>query len=216
MATDISILPRLHLFEFCDRVEDKDGKKSLHGIFSKINVLFFPSIHPEFMIVIGFSMGRGIFNGKISLNDTILSNFDVKLENTNHLCYYYIAYHDIEIKNADPLIFKVFLNEEIVAERIIEISKEEIPDFSQDEIVRLLKDPNSIKKARAVFECPLCKTQYTLQLNLDHSAPVDEGTIPFPDNNWFKCPKDNFQLDITGMRMQLKKILGSSQVKKEV
>ncbi|MEX0862273.1 hypothetical protein [Nitrosopumilus sp.] len=74
----------------------------------------------------------------------------------------------------------------------------------------------SVKDMKIVninFVCPQCKTKYTIQVNLNEQAPINEGCVPYPiENNMFKCIKCNKETDVSRARLQIEAQTGKSVV----
>lgn len=63
----------------------------------------------------------------------------------------------------------------------------------------------------ANFECGKCKSVFKIQINFEKHFPAMDGTIPFPNNNKFKCPSCGAESDMLGLRQQLE-----AQTKKKI
>ena len=53
------------------------------------------------------------------------------------------------------------------------------------------------------IECAKCHRTSKLQINFERDFPVQQGAVPFPKNNKFKCPSCNAESDLLGLRQQL-------------
>ena len=70
-----------------------------------------------------------------------------------------------------------------------------------------------IDKINMNLECPQCKDKFTLQVNLEKHAPLEDGKLPYPvSNNLFKCPKCNKEIDVSQGRVQIEAQTGKKVV----
>lgn len=212
-------LPILHTFEICDKVKIEDGKRTLSGIFQVLNVIMLPTKHRQFSVVLGFSRGKGRFSGRLvvkspSKREIVALTFRLEMKNADDTSYHIIELNDMPILEIGRHNIIVYLDDEKIREREIIIHMEEVKEFSEEEIEKLLLEPDVIKKARAILKCPRCNKEYSFQLNLDPKQPLDEGARPFPPDNKFRCPNDDFETDLTGIKFSLKRILGRPPPKK--
>lgn len=212
-------LPILHTFEICDKVDIENGKRTLSGLFQVINVLRVPAIHHHFSVVLGFSHGKGQFNGRLVIrnpsNQKIVDvpfRFDMK--NVKQTVYHQIDVNDLQVLEIGIYNIIAYVGAQKKSERELIVHMEKVKDFSEEEIEKLSLQPDVIKKARAVLRCPQCNKEYAFQLNLDPKQPLDEGTTPFPPDNRFRCLNDDFEIDLTGIKTSLKRILGRPPPKK--
>jgi predicted RNA-binding Zn-ribbon protein involved in translation (DUF1610 family) len=53
------------------------------------------------------------------------------------------------------------------------------------------------------FQCPKCKATSQIQANLGTPQPLQPGSLPFPQNSKFRCPKCGVEHDLTDARRQL-------------
>lgn len=53
------------------------------------------------------------------------------------------------------------------------------------------------------FECPRCSAKTRIQANLGRKRPLQEGSIPFPRDNTFKCPNCGLESDLGDLRKRL-------------
>jgi hypothetical protein len=70
---------------------------------------------------------------------------------------------------------------------IVELPWPALPKGSR--LQRVLRDPQSLKAARAVLKCVKCDNEYIFQANLDPNMSLDEVARPFPPDGKFKCPE---------------------------
>ena len=96
-----------------------------------------------------------------------------------------------------------------IAESAFSVLTSKPPEFTEEQIEELLKKEEVAKSGRLELKCPKCGTTYTFQINLDPKKPIDKSALPFPENNRFKCPNDDFEIDLTGMKLSVQGILGS-------
>lgn len=207
------IKPILHTFEICDKAEMKNGKRTFHGLFIYINVYHLPVTHPFFNVVLGFSKGKGIFQGKLTItnpSNTELTNvdFEIKLEDKRVLLYQQVNIKDLQLIEMGEYTINVYIDGEKIADRQFVVLVEAVPELKSEEIEKLLKEDGIAKVGRMVFRCPKCKTEYKFQLNLDPKEPVDKDAIVFPPDNKFKCPNDGYEVDLTGIKISMQKVLG--------
>lgn len=57
--------------------------------------------------------------------------------------------------------------------------------------------------ARVDVDCPRCHTKSHVQANLGRKQPLQEGSVPFPADNKFKCPNCSLEIDLGALRKQL-------------
>jgi len=74
--------------------------------------------------------------------------------------------------------------------------------------------PDTQKIAGIKFECPKCKEQFLIQLNLGQSESLKPGHIPYPiDDNMFKCLKCGTPSNLINIRLQIEAQTGKKLVK---
>jgi hypothetical protein len=96
------ITPILHTFEYCDRVEEKNGKQNFLGLFLYINALSLPAKHPSFTVVLGFSNGKGSYKGKIIIKsptnrELTKAPFKFELPDTRVVIYPFIEIQNLQL-----------------------------------------------------------------------------------------------------------------------
>lgn len=90
-------------------------------------------------------------------------------------------------------IYKIF---ETPSSQIMRFSGANVPPPS----------PNQDKKIKRVFvdfECPSCKSKYTIQANLDKGIPLEKGKQPYPKDDKFNCPNCKTQSNLGQVRLQI-------------
>lgn len=71
----------------------------------------------------------------------------------------------------------------------------------------------NLKVVKVDFNCPQCKTKYTIQANLNEQSPIDEGCVPYPiENDVFKCPKCEKETNVSKARIQIEAQTGKKLV----
>jgi len=53
------------------------------------------------------------------------------------------------------------------------------------------------------FQCPKCQNSSRIQANLSRSQPLQEGAMPFPNDNVFICPHCGTQSNLVNLRNQI-------------
>lgn len=214
------IMPTLHTFEYCDKVETENGKRSFRGLFIHINVLRLPAKHQFFNVVLGFSRGQGKFKGKIVIRnpsklEITTSEFDIDLNDTKTLFYSVINVENLQLLELGEYTITAYVNGQKIGKREFLVVMERVPEFTDEQIKELLKKEDVAKKGRVVLKCPKCSTDYTFQLNLDPKKPLDKDALEFPPDNRFKCPNDDFEIDLTGIKLTIRKFLGQPRPEKQ-
>jgi ribosomal protein L44E len=59
------------------------------------------------------------------------------------------------------------------------------------------------KKVLVDFECPSCKSKFTIQANLDKNIKLEKGKSPYPKDDKFICPNCKTQSNLGQMRLQI-------------
>jgi len=57
--------------------------------------------------------------------------------------------------------------------------------------------------AHVDFQCPRCGGRTRIQANLGRKRPLEEGSVPFPKDNTFRCPNCDLVSDLGDLRKQL-------------
>lgn len=62
---------------------------------------------------------------------------------------------------------------------------------------------NDAKKVMVDFECPSCKSRYTIQANLAKGIALEKGKFPYPKDDKFNCPNCKAQSNLGQIRLQI-------------
>lgn len=75
--------------------------------------------------------------------------------------------------------------------------------------------PNPKQADKAVIEltCEKCKNTSKIQLNFKHGIPLDEGALPYPSNDIFKCPFCGVEHNLTAIRQNVELQTGKGMVR---
>lgn len=208
------IMPKLHTFEFCDRVkEDESGKKTLYGLFKFINTVFLPTKHKEFTIVLGYSKGNGDFNGKTIIKnpsgmEIYKNEYNLNLESQYTDTYALTKVENLQLMEMGIYKMLTYLENNLMGERTFIVGLKKFTELSDEEIKEKLKDENTIKSVKLELICPNCGNRYIFQMNLDPDEPIDNDSIEIPEDDIFRCPNDDFEINLTGVRLSLQSKLG--------
>lgn len=63
--------------------------------------------------------------------------------------------------------------------------------------------PQTPKPITATIECGNCNYSINIQVNLGQNFPIQEGYLPFPENNLLICPNCSIEHDLSKIREQL-------------
>lgn len=210
----------MHTFELCDKVEHANGKRTFYGIFVTIFALGLPAVHPFFNVVLGFSRGKGKFESKVvvrspSNRELSKSSTEFELPDENAVFYHCIEISNLQLFEIGNYKITAYLDRKKVGERSFSVLVRKPPEFTDEQIAELLKKENVAKSGRLELKCPKCKTTYIFQLNLDPKKPIEKPALSFPENNRFRCPNDDFEIDLTGIKATIQGTLGTSRPEKE-
>lgn len=187
MAQD---LPEIKAFLACDRAVQRKGKVSCEGIFTTINSLVFPFVHPSMSIYISYMSVEGEFDQKLSflseegkvLNEKRFGT--LKLPTLEQV----VNVENLELPAPGRYWFSLSLNGREVKRIWLLASETPLrPPFTKEQIRELLANPRSVKKVRAKAECKKCGKKHLFQMNLDPTAPLDKDYSPFPESKSFVC-----------------------------
>ncbi|MBN1397696.1 MAG: Clp protease ClpP [Bacteroidetes bacterium] len=61
------------------------------------------------------------------------------------------------------------------------------------------------KKGKIIVDvvCNKCKHSSKIQANIGEKQPIEDGCIPFPENNKLNCPSCTIEMDLTDLRRQI-------------
>lgn len=78
-----------------------------------------------------------------------------------------------------------------------------------------MEAPNPKQADKAVIEltCEKCKNTSKIQLNFKQGIPLDEGALPYPSNDIFKCPFCGVEHNLTAIRQNVELQTGRGMVK---
>lgn len=171
------------------------GKVDVAGIFNQFSIWGLPASR-KFSIIISIS---GLQKGKYTIPLSLILPSGGKKE---------ISRLDLEVSQKTPGIIeghtvnvalteqgshKILATIEETGEKhysILEVTTKAWPKLpSGKNLERALKDPNTIKAARAVFKCSKCNNEYIFQINLDPNKELDHDALHFPKDGEFKCRK---------------------------
>jgi hypothetical protein len=74
-------------------------------------------------------------------------------------------------------------------------------------------NPKQADKAIIELTCEKCKNASKIQLNFKHGNPLDEGALPYPSNDVFKCPFCGAEHNLTAIRQNVELQTGKGIVK---
>lgn len=74
-------------------------------------------------------------------------------------------------------------------------------------------NPKQADKAIIELTCEKCKNTSKIQLNFKHGIPLDEGALPYPSKDVFKCPFCGVEHNLTAIRRNAELQAGRGIVK---
>ena len=213
--------PYLRALLTCDSVEIVSGKSHCDGVFDFINMLTFPAVAPKFFVFVSFLSKR--------LKSTISVSFrnnrgkpiyqlgaKVYTANLRGATQYVVEVRSWTIPAPGSYSIDVRIDGKKIGSTPLVVQKvEPRPDYSAEELQKLLDDPKTLKHARVSFNCGRCNKQYILQMNLDPNAPLGDGVSPFPENDQLTCTECDQPIDTKAMRLQARQVLGTKVKGKE-
>jgi uncharacterized Zn-finger protein len=206
--------PILKYFIQCDDVRNENGKFSAIGIFDTIYSLFFPTNHPRFFLLVGFTGKEGTYPLDVQIlgpeGKTIAEvKGQLQIAASHQVANVVFCFEKFPLITPGRYTITLFLEGDFFAEfPFFARPPFETPHRSPEEIAALLERPDIVKSANADVHCPKCKTLYRFQHNLDPKAPIATGFLALPPGEFFLCSVCGSQIPIAQLRENLMRIVG--------
>ena len=87
--------------------------------------------------------------------------------------------------------------------KIFETPNSQIRRFSGANVPPPPVQNKQAKMVMVEFECPSCKSKYTIQANLAKGIALEKGKFPYPKDDKFNCPNCKAQSNLAQIRLQI-------------
>lgn len=95
--------------------------------------------------------------------------------------------------------------------KLFETQNENIMRFQEP--IRGASQQTDQREILVPLTCPKCKLNFNLQFNFEEDVPLKENAIPCPTDDVLKCPKCDFQNNISNLRLQIEANVGKKAVR---
>ncbi len=181
-------------------------------MFDTILSVIFPATHLKFCFLLGFVNGSGDFDAELVITDpnqkTIATTRGAfQMRGDDSLANVIFVMEHFPLPDEGRYTVSLYLDGDFITDYHFFARSPATQPRSNDDLNRLLADPNIVKSATAQVSCGQCGAVYRFQHHLDPRQSLDEGHMALPAADSFRCGTCNNDIPLLLVKKNLQTLV---------